>query len=276
MQKSPRYVVVDLNALDTDLRKFVTPDDHIVISHSMMSDIAGSNRYLKHREMFPKWYRERGDQIWIAYEWLELLDKETQPRSRTVGLAWRDDWLSRKVRLSAKVPSDSWAPLFDQFQNSTERASYEQARASFVAMCKNFANRSHTFLDESTLKRIRSDDFVAAATELIREPVWGGIWPRKFRKIKNRDYRSERWVKALEQFPDTLAFGRMSRILCWYGLTYAAGSTRKFENNHEDSAYAFTASYTGFLATDDRRLIDLVSAVFPWVQVLTSSNGKSQ
>ena len=53
---------------------------------------------------------------------------------------------------------------------------------------------------------------------LVRKPIMGHLLG-----LMERKYRSPEWSDALARFPDELAIGRMSRIMCWYSMRQAAG-----------------------------------------------------
>ena len=82
-------------------------------------------------------------------------------------------------------------------------------------------------------------------------------------------YQTQEWNNALGRYPDIYSIGRMSRIMCWYSLLQVAEIRKVQSNDFEDTAYAHAASYTGFLATKDSLLIDMVKAVFENVTIIT-------
>jgi len=266
-----RYVVADLNVLEEGLSRYVQPDDQIVLPHASLSDLAGATpeRLAKHTKLFQQWYRDKGDQIWIPYLWQKLEEKEHLPRDRTIGVGWRDDMTSGWLRRMANNPNVSFAERLRAFPTSIEYEKYEAKRTAMVEICERFA-------DSKSLKRNRPDifhklhneDFITAATEIIQEPHWGAILALA---PGNEHYRTVAWRDALNLFPDIKAIGRMSRIIIWYALELASGRTSGFGNNLEDSEYAFTASYTYSIATNDKRLRDLLRAAFPSVSIISRS-----
>ena len=102
---------------------------------------------------------------------------------------------------------------------------------------------------------------------LVREPIMGHIF-----SLMDPKYQTQEWNAALGRFPDKLAIGRMSRIMCWYSMLQAAGIRKVQSNDFEDTAYAHAASYTGFLATEDSHLSDMVRAVFEKVTIISKNN----
>lgn len=154
------------------------------------------------------------------------------------------------------------AQIFREYLVSTEHAQYEKLRDAFVSICEDYARHLRRGLPE-VCRRLAEGSFVDEASNLIQSPACGTFWPSQFDGI----YRRPEWEKALNRFPDVKAFGRMSRMLCWYGMAIVGGQTHRGRNNYEDSIYAFTASYTGHFATEDRRLIEMVQAVFPHVTI---------
>jgi hypothetical protein len=82
-------------------------------------------------------------------------------------------------------------------------------------------------------------------------------------------YKTQEWNTALGRYPDKFAIGRMSRIMCWYSILQAAGIRNVQSNDFEDTSYAHAASYTGFIATEDSYLRDMVKAVFDDVTIIS-------
>ena len=78
------------------------------------------------------------------------------------------------------------------------------------------------------------------------------------------------WSNCVGVFPDRPAICRWWRIINYYTTMHSLGETAIFENNWEDAQYAFTASYVGRLATDDKRLIEMMDRIFPGVTIFTS------
>lgn len=262
-EKQTRYVVVDLNAFDIGLNKFIEPDDHVVLVHALVSDMAGNSRLAKHLTKFPEWYRNNAHKISVAKEWVDIVESERSWQDRTIGLAWRHDRYSHFLRRSIRKGTDHWRTYMKSFEATPERQRFEQARNAFVSFCEEFAE----WLEEHEPDSAKRSDAIERASKAIQKPIWGSVWPRKF--DIDRKYDSKNWCRELNRFPDRKAFGRISRIICWYGMMLAAGLTHRFENNFEDSAYAFASSYTCWLATDDARLQTMVQTIFPQTRILT-------
>lgn len=269
-----RYVVIDFNILEGDLGRYVHDDDRIVLPHALVSDLVGSDatRLKKHTELFPKWYMDRGDQIWVPHVWQALEEKERSPKSRTVGLAWRDDRSSHELRRSVRNSQNGLTKRLADFTNLPVHRAFEEKRKSFVEVCQGIVSSGILWHGRPDVRKLLAGgDFLKNATELIREPHWGLVL--SLAPPYRQRYRTRRWQKALNVFPDVKAVGRMSRIMVWYAMELVAERTRRFENNLEDSEYAFTASYTKYLATNGARLKEMVRALFPDVAILEKRSG---
>lgn len=261
---SIRYIVVDCCALDNGLDHYVADTDHVVIPHALMSDIAGNERYTKHREHFFDWLTLRREQIFLPHEWGTLVKYEKSPHFQIRGRAWIDTRGTAWLRIS--VANDSkkkWQERLDKFCSSDVLKEYNHSRALFIGLCSDFSD----YIQCSEPELLRTLNSSESLRKELQNPLYGYIWPAKF-DIK---YRSKKWRETLTSFPDWKAAARMSRIISWYSFQLALGKTKKFGNNYEDSAYAFTAAYAGYLATEDKRLIELTKTIFPHVKIITKS-----
>lgn len=146
--------------------------------------------------------------------------------------------------------------------DDTDIGQYERDRAAFVGLAKRFS----VWMDsaqKNRLKILRNEP--ASMLEFIQGPA---IHCQFIARNMPR-YSSPDWQKVLAAFPDRAAIGRWTRIALWYAAQYAVGKTRKFENNYDDSHYLFTASYTRYLATNDARLKEAASALFPQIRCIS-------
>jgi hypothetical protein len=144
---------------------------------------------------------------------------------------------------------------------SKETAEYARDKAEFVDHAKRFTewmNAEH----KAVLRELMGDG--SKHLDVIRRP---GIH-RMLVARNNPRYASPDWQRTLACFPDKAAMGRWARIILWYAVQHAAGRTRGFENNYEDSHYLFTASYTRHLVTEDVALQRAVAALFPYVRII--------
>lgn len=146
---------------------------------------------------------------------------------------------------------------------------YERRRDTFCDDCNAWAVMARSQFEPKLFNQLASD--TEARRQVLREPnlVWGWI---EARIKKDADgygrFNSQEWRSAVEQWPDRCAIGRWLRIMYAYGIwrqITPEGDDHKFENNWDDARYVFLASYTGWLATNDGGLKQLVADIFPKV-----------
>ena len=83
-----RYVVVDLNAIEEGLRHYIHDEDHVVLPHMIMSDLAGikeDKRISKHINCLPGWLIHRNTLIilyLLKFVWACRLDNKNNPCKR--------------------------------------------------------------------------------------------------------------------------------------------------------------------------------------------------
>lgn len=262
-----RYVVVDLNAIEEGLCYYIHDEDHVVLPHMIMSDLAGikeNKRINKHINCLPDWLRARGDQVWLAHSWATLEELEPSPDIRIEDLGWCDDEGSKALRPGRGATPEQWLESFRDFESSIGRQTVEDGRKGFFYVCEQIGKRT-MINDSHMISQIKSSQcWRNELARLVREPIMGHIYP-----LMKRKYQTQEWNAALGRFPDELAIGRISRIMCWYSMLQAAGIRQVQSNDFEDTAYAHAASYAGFLATEDRHLIDMVRAVFQNVTIIS-------
>jgi len=266
----PRYVVVDLNALEGGLRPYIHDEDHVVLPHMIMSDLAGikkDKRMNKHVNCLPKWLRKRGDQVWLARDWATLEELESSPDACIDELGWRDDEGSKALRPGRDATPEQWLELFRDFESSIGRQTVEDGRKGFFYVCEQIGKRI-MINDSHMVSQIKSSQcWRKEVARWVREPIMGHIYA-----LMKPKYQTQEWNDALGRFPDKLAIGRTSRIMCWYSLLQAAGKRKVQSNDFEDAAYAHAASYTGYLATEDRDLSDMARAVFEKVTIISKND----
>ena len=262
-----RYVVVDLNVLEEGLPRYIRDEDHVVLPHMIVSDLAGikdDKRIDKHINRLSGWLGARGNQIWLARDWVTLADLESSPNMRIDDLGWRDDEGSKALRPGKDATPEQWLESFRDFESSIARQVVEDGRQAFLDLCGKIANGM--MINEPVLvSQVKSSRcWRTEIAQLIRKPIMGHILG-----LMDSNYRTQEWNDALARFPDEMAIGRMSRIMCWYSLLQAANKRPVQGNDLEDTAYAHAGSYTGFLATEDRQLKEMVRAVFENVTIIS-------
>ena len=262
-----RYVVADLNAIEEGLHHYIRDDDHVVLPHMIMSDLAGikkDKRLSKHINCLPGWLRARGDQVWLARDWATLEELESSPDTQIDSLRWRDNEGSKALRPGKDATSEQWLGHFKDFESSISRQIVEDGKKAFLKVCysigRNIRTNNPAYISLLKSSQCWREDIV----RLVREPIMGHIYA-----LMKPEYQTQEWNTALGRYPDIYSIGRMSRIMCWYSLLQAAGIRKVQSNDFEDTAYAHAASYTGFLATEDGLLKDMVKAVFENVTIIT-------
>ncbi|MCH8823726.1 MAG: hypothetical protein IH984_09490 [Planctomycetes bacterium] len=148
---------------------------------------------------------------------------------------------------------------------------YERRRGTFLDDCNAWAEDSRSQFEPKLFSRLASN--TELRRQVLREPnlIWGWIEARMTHDPDGYGrFNSQEWRSALEHWPDRCAIGRWLRIMYAYGLwrqITPEGDDHKFENNWDDARYAFLASYTGWLATNDGGLKQLVADIFPEVKL---------
>ena len=205
--------------------------------------------------------------VFVGRFWMELSQHEQDPLE-PVDTDQIVNWqLTQTLRDICHADiSDMRRGIADQRANSGD---YEELRRQFVSWCERFSNLVHqdyaTDLQQMTGCLQTQFDWIRRP-DRITEFV-----------IQNHGrFDSKGGRRELSRFPDQLAAGRWCRIIAWYGLMHSLGKTASFENNWDDAQYAFLSSYTGWLATDDRRLRETTQAVFPNVRSWSTSNEVGQ
>lgn len=262
-----RYVVVDLNALEEGLNHYIHDDDQVVLPHMIISDLAGikeQERINKHINCLPGWLRARGNQVWLAHDWATLEKLESSPDICINDLGWCDDEGSEVLRPGKDATSEQWLESFRDFESSIGRKIVEEGRKAFLHGCEKIGENIK-INDPDIVSQINSSKcWRTEIVRMVRKPIMGHIYA-----LMDPKYQTQQWNSALEHYPDKFAIGRISRIMCWYSILQAAGIRDLQNNDFEDTAYAHAASYTGFIATEDNLLTDMVKAVFDNVTIIS-------
>jgi len=137
---------------------------------------------------------------------------------------------------------------------------WERRRARFVA----FASIAATKMAEELPSVVTG---VGGNPERQVEDIRKPWMPAVFLQAVAARYRTPVWQDALSVFPDKFAIGRLTRILVWYLFQCGFGATKRFDNSWDDAQYAFMATYTKRIATNDRALQRCVRAVVPGVAI---------
>ena len=262
-----RYVVIDLNAVEEGLGNYIKDEDHVVLPHMIISDLAGikeEKRISMHIHRLPGWLKARGNQVWLARDWVSLEEVESSPDIRINNFGWRDDEGSEALRPGRDASPEQWLRSFRDFESSTGRQIVSDGKKGFLHGCEQIGNGIATN-DPAIISQIKSSQcWRKEVARLVKKPIMGHLLG-----LMSPKYRTQEWNDALARYPDELSVGRMSRIMCWYSILQAAGIRNVQGNDFEDTAYAHASSYTGFLATEDRNLRDMVEAVFENVTIIT-------
>jgi len=262
-----RYMVVDLNVIEEGLNNYIHDDDQVVLPHMIISDLAGikeDGRISKHINCLPGWLRARGNQIWLARDWATIEEMEYSPDICINDLGWCDDKGSEVLRSGKDATSKQWLESFRDFESSISRQIVEEGRKAFLHGCEQIGKHIK-INDPDIISQIKSSKcWRTEIVRLVREPIMAHIYA-----LMDPKYQTQEWNTALGRYPDKFAIGRMSRIMCWYSILQAAGIRNVQSNDFEDTSYAHAASYTGFIATEDSCLSDMVKAVFDYVTIIS-------
>jgi len=264
-----RYVVADLNAIEEGLHHYVKNEDHVVLPHMIMSDLAGIKEYKrihKYIKCLPGWLRARGDQVWLARDWATLEELESSPGIYIDSLHWCDNEGSKALRPGKDATPEQWFESFRDFESSIGRQIVEDGKEAFLKGCESIGSNIQMNNPKYISQLKSSQCWRTDIVRIVRDPIMGHVLA-----LMNPKYRTQEWNTTLGRFPDIYSIGRMSRIMCWYSLLQASGVRKVQSNDFEDTAYAHAASYTGFLATEDGLLKDMVKAVFENVTILSKS-----
>jgi hypothetical protein len=264
-------VVVDLCLLRQRPEKFVGDDEGIVIPDIMMGEIAEAGD--EHRPgSFAKWAARFASKIYIAgYLW-DVMRHETSPNKLAPQLAIINWDLTREFRKQIQ-DWEQWSARFEQLrrhglkEHEKEKARFQELEDLFLQWASQQPEGSYfkrlATRRLSKMERIEEARSIGAAADFA---------PTMMHLLDHPDqlprYNSEAWHGALSEFPDRRAVGRWSRLMLWYVMCRAAGENSR--NNWEDAHYAFIASYTGHVATEDAGLREAVEACFPNVRLRPS------
>lgn len=212
---------------------------------------------------FTEWARRNANRLWIARDWMALLNShEGSPRNaRRIRL--RDlvcPANTKKMRQYASHPDNKWqAPLsIPAVREWLDNA--DKGRALFVSFtdaCRKFVGSQGG----------RPSEKLPHAPEAIRDYVQRfNIANAVVHRSGKGRYGDRCWRKHLQSFPDRLLIARRARLELYYAIRRSLGDSRKFENNWDDIHYAIAASYTGHIATHDQGLIRACEILSPGIR----------
>ena len=257
-RSSGPLAVVDRNVLSfARLEDFLPPNAEIVLPDAYFHEMAGAQRDEELAGFVP-WIRKYGETVWIARYWWELIKQEER---------------SAAPLHSSEIISEDWTKQIREHAPHGEFAWPENVRDQYYDNAKQeFIERSRLWTKHIEVNKV---DMASEASseeqlcEFLRHPQ--PIVP--FIQKWYPDLQEKPWSNLIGVFPDRLAICRWWRLVNYYTVMHSLGYTSDFENNWEDAQYAFTASYVGRLATQDRRLIDLMRRIFPKAEIFS---GKSE
>ncbi|MEE8155348.1 MAG: hypothetical protein V3T53_10390 [Phycisphaerales bacterium] len=246
---------MDRNILSYGRPEGVLPSrGEVVLPDAYFHEMAESKRDEDLRG-FVSWIREHAGTVWIARYWWDLIEDE----KRSFSLA-----------TPTQIISEEWTECLREHAKDGEVAWPEDERHEFYEKCKaEFIDRSRKWTE-----RVADDGIDLSAERLSEDRL--REWLRASDPIQlqvkkwESDLMGKSWSNCVGVFPDRPAVCRWWRIINYYTIMHSLGETAIFENNWEDAQYAFTASCVGRLATDDKRLIEMMDRIFPGVTIFTS------
>jgi hypothetical protein len=217
---------------------------------------------------FTSWVRRNKNRLWMARQWPDLLKAhETSPHTvRRIRLA---DFVSKgvteKLRKYAADPNVEWSASTQTPEISRWLQDVASGRDSFLSL----ADECKRFIEGQAGKPSTKSP---QTPEAIREYVQQfNIADAIVHRGGEGPYGDRCWRRHLDEFPDRLLIGRYARLQLYYLIRRTLGDSRKFENNWDDMFYAIAASYSGHIATHDKRLIKACNILSPGVRVFPSA-----
>lgn len=267
---APRpWVVVDWNAIRGLSGQDVAADCSFVLCDTLFLEAVGVEpskrdgmlRKLRQFLEFPGVI----DRVLFARPWPHLSSREPTPRHRrAVGEDLIDVEVTSRLRDGVRRRED-WLARLVRGRESEEFRAYLDSKGGFLRQCNEFADHPGHH-QQTSIRKLRSGQW--SPTDWIRHP---DLVPNFVAASSDAtQYRNRAWTRELRKFPDRTAKGRLFRVTAWYGIQRVIRRgipDEKFSNNLEDAKYAFLASYTFELATEDGGLLDCVRATFPGVRV---------
>lgn len=189
--------------------------------------------------------------------WADISAEEEPPQRLASWSSVVCPEMTKELRRVAHSPESVWKAGASFVRDVREE--HEGKRREFVALCSQWTE----WVTENSPESVRTAKTdPAVLVDWICQPSQIAGFMQAF----NPRMKGDCWNSALSVFPDRLAAGRWARIVGWYAMQHSVGKTSGFANNWEDSHYAFLASYTGFLATNDSGLKEAVRVVYPAVR----------
>jgi hypothetical protein len=260
-----------VRALDRDLP--IDRDLSLIVTDTMLLEVidnpdqAGMVAKLHRALETPESHR----QVLVAQHWGNISLQERAPGVRVQKRAIIDE--ESTVRMRHYLRSGDWTARMMQGRSIPDYDHYLKKKAEFVMACNRFADQHHNFASQITE---HSQDRLRPAPTVIRRPnLVNGFLAESADSTR---FHTTAWRKALNVFPDHHAIGRWTRLVAYYGALRMCKRDQRedrFSNNYEDAMYAFIASYTGHLASNDDQLWDCVSVVFPWIKGASLQSGRA-
>lgn len=253
-------VVVDRNILTYCRPEKILPEGaEIVLPDAFFHEMSESSR----NEELPKfvsWLRRHASTVWFAIDWRDILPVEKSSSFLVSPLEIISILWTNELRDHARDGEFMWP-------DNTKDEYYENCRKEFIERARTWTK----YVADNDIDMSEHDNDADSLREFLRDPTpiktflqkWESHWFKK------------PWSLLIGEFPDQPAICKWWRIINYYSIMHSLGQTKSFENNFEDAQYAFAASYVGRLATDDKRLIDMMGHIFPDVTIFTSNKKKS-
>lgn len=209
--------------------------------------------------------------VLVGHHWQTVVLEEHRTKRPSTRHATIDHHATQQVRI-APTDGPRWADRLARARKSDGYLDYVAAKSEFVARGNAFATAPEN-IRSSVLALLRSDTGALRQFMRRRSLVTDFLYANRW----SPSWRSRKWRHELEVFPDRFAIGRWARLLAYYGIRRLLAPDEtddRFSNHFEDATYAFLASYTGFLASNDGVLRGCVNTLFPnvtFVQLAVTS-----
>jgi hypothetical protein len=254
--------VVDWNSIQENSDNADVPAEYgLLIPDMILSEIAGKSDEKKragHARQFGRWASRNANRLWIGRYWNDVSQQQRPPTTIITLEHLIHPEMTAAVRRLAADPFTDWATAIEQLRGATGEEEYERRRQQFIGWCDELRN-----LAVEKEKTNGSSD--TEVEEWIQNPSLAADYVKNF---FTTSFPAQEWREYLARFPDDLAIGVWARIIAYYQYRRAVGDKDKFENNWDDAHYAFLARFTGYIATDDKRLIRLCRLIWPDVKVV--------
>jgi len=258
---SKPLIVVDLSTLISWPTGFVPTNFDIVVPQVILDEVAGHETNRSENKFFNTLFAHPKT-FWFATDMLDLVQRERSPSKTLPPWAFID--ILQTIHLRQLIANKPTA-LLERYKQSRSEKSLTD---SYKANKRNLQEFQSTFIPapgpqpewlRPLCDKFDHEEMIA----FLRDPTallkCFGNFPK---------YAHPEWQKVLTTFPDQKAIGRWYRIELWYCMMNMTGRTKDMANRWEDAQYAFAASYVGRIATKDDQLKQLVSHIFPDVEVV--------